>query len=120
LLFRFRQKSRQQPLLASAKYLATLKCLPWHTHCTSSARNVISARNAMSLREHTHDIPGFATMWMIDGPQGMPVTEAKRRLRLRPGPLDVVIYREASDAASPRIVSRHPIMPGEVARALRC
>jgi hypothetical protein len=72
----------------------------------------------MALREHTHEIPGFATMWMIDGPQGMPVTEAKRRLHLRPGPLDVVIYREG-DSSGPRIVSRHPIMPGEVARALR-
>jgi len=72
----------------------------------------------MSLREHTHEIPGFATMWMIDGPQGMPVAEAKKRLHLRPGPLDVVIYREGETPA-PHIVSRLPIMPGEVARALR-
>ena len=72
----------------------------------------------MALREHTHEIPGFATMWMIDGPQGMSVAEARKRLHLRPGPLDVVIYRE-SDTSDPHIVSRHPIMPGEVARALR-
>jgi hypothetical protein len=74
------------------------------------------------MSEHLHesaaDMRAFATMWMIDGPEGMPIAEAKKRLCLRPGPLDVVIYRQ-HDSSPPRIVSRHPIMPGEVARALR-
>lgn len=54
----------------------------------------------------------IAKMWVIGGPQGMSVDEAKAALGISPGPQDLVIYsQQKSDGARapvPHLISCQP------------
>jgi hypothetical protein len=56
---------------------------------------------------------GEPTMWIISGPAGMTLEDAKRRLRVHAGPQDYVLYQQQKNnngrAPAPRVVSRQPL-----------
>lgn len=70
-------------------------------------RNRLPERNPPSRTPAT-----IAKMWLIGGPQGLSVDEAKAMLGIHPGPQDLVIYThrksEGGPVPVPHLISCQP------------
>jgi len=90
--------------------LSTLK--NWFMTAPPAPQSVPGSRrraqplNAGPSQEVRHHV---RMMWVIAGPEGMPVREAKKRIGVRTGPNDLVEYRRVPNSgirqAVPRLVS---------------
>ena len=81
----------------------------WIFDVTTPAR----ARSRPADRNPPSRTPAMiAKMWVIGGPQGLSMDEAKAALGIRPSPRDLVIYSEIKSARGvvpvPRLISCQP------------